>query len=351
MSLGRTLGVALVGLTGHLVEVEAHLASSLPGLTLVGLPDAALSEARDRVRAAVSSSGLTWPSPPDHRQPLAGVAAQGRVGLRPGDRRRDAGRRGGLPGGRRRRPDRAPGRARAGRAGASRARRAAGGGRGGGGRAPPGGGRRRRRGRGRARPRRRGGARGLARRGAACLRRRRRGARGRRRWCAPSRRAGPADAVGDLSDVVGQQVARHALEVAAAGGHHLLMVGPPGTGKTMLAARLPGLLPGPRRRRRGGGHRGPLRRGHVPRVGRSAAAPAVRGPAPHGDPGCGGRRRLGTSRVPAPRRARTAACCSWTRRRSSPPRCCRPCASRWSTGRWCCTARPGPRATRPGSSS
>lgn len=47
----------------------------------------------------------------------------------------------------------------------------------------------------------------------------------------------------DLRDVVGQAMARGALEVAAAGGHHLLLVGPPGAGKTMLAERLPGLLP------------------------------------------------------------------------------------------------------------
>ncbi len=49
----------------------------------------------------------------------------------------------------------------------------------------------------------------------------------------------------DLADVRGQAAARRALEIAAAGGHHLLMVGPPGCGKTMLARRLPGILPPP----------------------------------------------------------------------------------------------------------
>lgn len=56
--------------------------------------------------------------------------------------------------------------------------------------------------------------------------------------CAP-----PLAHVADLSDVRGQALARRALEIAAAGNHHLLLIGPPGCGKTMLASRLPGLLP------------------------------------------------------------------------------------------------------------
>ena len=51
------------------------------------------------------------------------------------------------------------------------------------------------------------------------------------------------ETVGDMAEVYGQQAAKRALEIAAAGGHAMLMVGPPGSGKTMLASRLPGILP------------------------------------------------------------------------------------------------------------
>ena len=61
MPLARTHSVALVGVTGHVVEVEADIANGLVGMILVGLPDTALREARDRIRAAIVNSGEEWP--------------------------------------------------------------------------------------------------------------------------------------------------------------------------------------------------------------------------------------------------------------------------------------------------
>ncbi len=61
MPLARTYSVALVGVTGHVIEVEADIANGLVGMILVGLPDTALREARDRIRAAIVNSGEEWP--------------------------------------------------------------------------------------------------------------------------------------------------------------------------------------------------------------------------------------------------------------------------------------------------
>ncbi len=62
MGLAHTYSAVLVGVQAHIIQVQADLGAGLPGLTLVGLPDSALNEARDRVRAAVGNSGLKWPT-------------------------------------------------------------------------------------------------------------------------------------------------------------------------------------------------------------------------------------------------------------------------------------------------
>ncbi|CPZ41362.1 Putative magnesium chelatase [Mycobacteroides abscessus] len=62
MALGRAYSVAVKAVTGQTVEIEADISAGLPGVHLVGLPDAALQESRDRVRAAITNCGFTWPA-------------------------------------------------------------------------------------------------------------------------------------------------------------------------------------------------------------------------------------------------------------------------------------------------
>jgi magnesium chelatase family protein len=59
--LARTYSVALIGVTGHVVEIEADIANGLPAVIVVGLPDTALREARDRIRAAITNIREEWP--------------------------------------------------------------------------------------------------------------------------------------------------------------------------------------------------------------------------------------------------------------------------------------------------
>ena len=61
MAVARTRCVTLIGVGGHVVEVEADVGRGVPGMHLIGLLDTALSEARGRVRSAVINSGFAWP--------------------------------------------------------------------------------------------------------------------------------------------------------------------------------------------------------------------------------------------------------------------------------------------------
>ncbi len=225
---------ALSGVQGFPVSVEVHVSGGLPGFAVVGLPDTSCREARDRVRSALLSSGLEWPVrrvtvnlapsgvpkggagfdlaiavgllaaieeiPPESIASLGFLAELGLDGsLRPVT--------GALPlvdavaaDGVVVAPDNV-----------DEARLVGGDGV----------------------------------RTVATLAELLTVLRGDAAW--PDVAAAPAPPplppLPDLAEVRGQPVARQALEVAAAGGHHLLMIGPPGAGKTMLARRLPGLLP------------------------------------------------------------------------------------------------------------
>jgi len=88
MAVARTRSIALLGLAGSVVEVEADLSAQLPAFVIIGLPDTALGEARDRVRSAATNAGMPPAAAPTHRKPVTGSTAKTRLRIRPRDRGR-----------------------------------------------------------------------------------------------------------------------------------------------------------------------------------------------------------------------------------------------------------------------
>lgn len=242
---GRAAAVALLGLSGVPIQAEAVLTAGLSRFSLIGLPDAGLSESRDRVRAAVVNSEVPWPqgaltvslAPASIRKQgtgfdlaiaIAVLRAEGRI-RPPGPRETVFVAELGLDGSVRPVRGVLPAVLAAARAGfafvcvaeANTVEAAQ--------------------------------VSGIETIGIRTLRQAVAHANGEPLPAEPPPESlprpqrGPSDApaapVPDLADVLGQFEARLALEVSAAGGHHLFLCGAPGSGKTMLAERLPGLLP------------------------------------------------------------------------------------------------------------
>lgn len=237
MTLGRTKAISLQGLLGSVIDIECDIADGIPAYALLGLPDASLHESRDRVRAALSNTGQRWPnkkvtvslSPAwlhksgpgfDLAIALALLVADGALPQAPLDGAIILGELS-LDGGIRSVRGVLPSLIAASKNGINRA----------------------------IVPR--------ANLGEAELIEEMEILSFEHlgeiyRWLTTGEypfnerlelEIESADEVLDFADVAGQAKARFAAEVAATGGHHLLLIGPPGAGKTMISSRLPSILP------------------------------------------------------------------------------------------------------------